>query len=155
MSEQAEGSPEFKSKDPVIIIKFPDDSQRAEAILGKRDEYLGRIAQSGGEYTHPEAAAFLQLVQGETFCFRMLARVELIDKLTADVEDGVDIWSFADSFLSNHPAFNPELNPELAAALKGQIIAEAYVVRAYCEGKEQELEGGTGLKLDQPGEQDS
>jgi hypothetical protein len=155
MSEQAEGSPEFKSKDPVIIVKFPDDPLRAGLILKKRDEYLGRIAKSAGEYTHPEAAAVLQLSQGKTFCFDMLVRAELIRAIEAAGEKGVDIWQFADSFLSERPSFSSVSDPEFADALKQQIIAEAYVVRAYCEGNEHELSGGTGLNIGQSVEQEA
>lgn len=155
MSEQAGGGPEFRVKDPGIIIKFPDDPRRAGAILKKRDEYLGRIAKSAGEYMHPEAAAVLQLAQGETFCFDMLVRAELISVLEAAGEDGIDVGLFADSFLSKHSSLNPKANPEFADGLKQQIIAESYVVRAYCEGSEHDLGGGTGLKFGQPSEQDS
>jgi len=155
MSEQVRESPEFKARDPVTIVKFPDDPLRVAAIMSKRDEYLDSIKKSAGEYMHPEAAALLQLEQGITFCFDMLARAEFIDALAKAGENGVDVWSFADSFLSEHPSFVPGPDTNLADGLKLRVVLDTYVIRAYCEGEESELTGGTGLKLDQPGDKEA
>lgn len=146
MGEKIEGGPERLLKEPVTI-KWPEDGVRADAVRAKRDEYLGRIAKRTEGYTHPEAAVVLGLMQGDLFCLDMLARAELIKQLEEKGEEGVDLEVFINDFAANHDVIFNGIKPVIDLSLKRELIESGLIVWAYCEGREAELSGGTGLKL--------
>lgn len=135
-------------KEPVVI-KLPTDNPRlVEAILAKRTEYLGRIAEMRGGYTHPELAVMMSLAQGVSSAYGWQARAELITALEEAGDQGVDLDAFAESFVAGHPSYVVHPDESFRVALVAQAVEEGRVVQAYCEENFSVLSGGTGLQYE-------
>jgi hypothetical protein len=137
----------YETTGRTTIIRMPEDPELRAAILAKKEEYAQRIANKAGAYTHPENAAIQGLLQGTTFCFDMLARIELIDALT-EAEEGVVLEDYADAFLDRHPMFKGQ-SPDspYVDILRRQVIAEGTIILDYCTENYGDLVNGTGLQV--------
>jgi malate synthase len=139
--------------DPILLTVT---EPRWQGILAKRDEYQRRFDDRWPLSIDPELAVSIDMKMSDLSTLFLLVRMECIDDMAQARSNGETEFMparFIDEFLTRHrsllPTF-PEAEPVQnlrRANQRWELLAQTQVIRAYCEGTEQYMTGGTPFSL--------